>query len=177
MEKTTPIVNHSSPKCPYCHDSVTADSVKTACESCMAWHHLDCWQEHGACSTCQHVRDDERPSLASSEGRERKVCDQAGCTELAVNKKDMGALGKLCMSHGVIRAKRSENIMLALTLGALFYTLIYLMMALGDGQIESGLPMAIGCSLLGIFWGMIFLWQRRFHRKHLKGMTPKKALK
>lgn len=177
MEKTTPILNHSSPKCPYCHDAVTADSLKTACESCMAWHHRDCWEEHGACSTCHQVRDRDRASGSNSERGGRKVCDQAGCTEFAVNREEMGALAKLCTDHGVSRAKRSETLMLGLTLAAFFYGLIYLMMAFGEGEIDSGVPMAIACGVVASIWGSILLWQRRFHRMHLKGMTSKKALK
>ncbi|MDF1663901.1 MAG: hypothetical protein P1V97_19175 [Planctomycetota bacterium] len=178
MEKTAQIVNHSSPKCPYCHDSVTAESEKTACESCMAWHHLDCWREHGACSTCQHVRADERETQLGSAVSGRKVCSEAGCTEFALNKKDMGVLATLCMTHGVSRAQRSEAMMLALTLSAVIGSLMYFMMSIGDLKLESGVFMAVACAVVGSIWGSILLWQRKFHRKHLKDMTKsKKPLK
>ncbi|MDF1665998.1 MAG: hypothetical protein P1V97_29850 [Planctomycetota bacterium] len=52
MERNQGMVNSTAPRCPYCHDSVTVHSSKQACESCMAWHHKECWQEHGGCSGC-----------------------------------------------------------------------------------------------------------------------------
>ncbi|MDF1667040.1 MAG: hypothetical protein P1V97_35180, partial [Planctomycetota bacterium] len=52
MEQSRTITNHSKPRCPYCHDPITADSLKAACYACMAWHHEECWQDHGKCSSC-----------------------------------------------------------------------------------------------------------------------------
>ncbi len=42
--------------CPYCHETVRMADDKTACEQCAAWHHRECWSEHGACSACGHQR-------------------------------------------------------------------------------------------------------------------------
>jgi len=39
-------------RCPFCHDAVRPDQDKTACDACMAWHHKDCWANHGGCSAC-----------------------------------------------------------------------------------------------------------------------------
>lgn len=39
-------------RCPFCHDAVSPDQAKTACDACMAWHHKDCWADHGGCSAC-----------------------------------------------------------------------------------------------------------------------------
>lgn len=44
------------PRCPYCRDAVAPGARKTACDACMAWHHTDCWSEHGACSACGAVQ-------------------------------------------------------------------------------------------------------------------------
>lgn len=41
-------------RCPYCHESVRADSPDwVACAGCLAKHHEGCWNEHGACASCQ----------------------------------------------------------------------------------------------------------------------------
>ena len=40
------------PRCPYCHDPIEASARKTGCETCMAWHHRECWEEHAGCSAC-----------------------------------------------------------------------------------------------------------------------------
>lgn len=40
------------PPCPYCHGPVEPRQTKAACDSCMAWHHKECWEEHGSCSAC-----------------------------------------------------------------------------------------------------------------------------
>lgn len=42
----------SHPRCPFCHDPVAPSMEKTACHACMAWHHAECWGEHGGCATC-----------------------------------------------------------------------------------------------------------------------------
>jgi RING finger family protein len=39
-------------RCPFCHDAVSPDQDKTACDACMAWHHKECWSNHGGCSAC-----------------------------------------------------------------------------------------------------------------------------
>lgn len=41
------------PRCPFCRDQVRTAADKRACASCMAWHHAECWEEHGACAACQ----------------------------------------------------------------------------------------------------------------------------
>lgn len=40
------------PPCPYCHGPVEPRAIKAACDGCMAWHHKECWDEHGACAAC-----------------------------------------------------------------------------------------------------------------------------
>lgn len=36
-------------RCSYCHDEVTRDD-RRYCAECLAPHHGECWEEHGACS-------------------------------------------------------------------------------------------------------------------------------
>jgi hypothetical protein len=42
--------------CPYCKEDVRPTDEKVACDGCMAWHHADCWVDHGACSACGAAR-------------------------------------------------------------------------------------------------------------------------
>jgi len=44
------LVQH--PRCPFCRESVAPADAKAACDQCMAWHHAECWGEHGRCSAC-----------------------------------------------------------------------------------------------------------------------------
>lgn len=48
-------------RCPFCHDVVVPADEKAACDECMAWHHLECWEEALACSGCRS----QRPPLLS----------------------------------------------------------------------------------------------------------------
>lgn len=47
------------PRCPFCHLGVRPGvaEARRACEACMAWHHAECWAEHGRCSACGHSGD------------------------------------------------------------------------------------------------------------------------
>jgi hypothetical protein len=46
-------VARSLARCPYCHEGVASDAEAwVACRGCLARHHLACWSESGACSTC-----------------------------------------------------------------------------------------------------------------------------
>lgn len=53
MEQERVRANVRGDRCPYCHeDIVPSDPAKQACSSCMAWHHVACMEEHGACAAC-----------------------------------------------------------------------------------------------------------------------------
>lgn len=71
-------------RCPFCHDVVVPADEKAACDECMAWHHLECWEEALACSGCRSRRPpllSQRRALESGprvvelqrEGRARRV--------------------------------------------------------------------------------------------------------
>jgi hypothetical protein len=49
------------PTCPYCRGPVGVEARKAACDACLAWHHRECWREHGACTACGS----ERPPLTT----------------------------------------------------------------------------------------------------------------
>lgn len=134
------VVNHSILRCPYCHDVVTIQSSKKACEQCMAWHHKECWNETGRCSTCQ-FGDSHSPSNPPSrmvlqtkasvrsfeaEGQ-RKICHTAGCNHPALNTQRAHKYSNLCSTHGLAlweseSAKQmgSSILLWIATLGAFF---------------------------------------------------------
>lgn len=45
-------VSVEHPRCPYCHDAIQPQQVKTPCMTCMAWHHTACAEEHERCAAC-----------------------------------------------------------------------------------------------------------------------------
>lgn len=51
-ERTQAGIEVARDRCPYCHADVAPDQPKAACDSCMAWHHAECWEEYGACAAC-----------------------------------------------------------------------------------------------------------------------------
>lgn len=71
-DPTPRVVVDPGHRCPYCHEAVLTDQQKEACRTCMAWHHLGCWTEHGGrCAACGRppeevraaARTDPRPEL------------------------------------------------------------------------------------------------------------------
>jgi hypothetical protein len=53
------------PRCPFCHTAVLPAEEKTPCGKCMSWHHSECWDEHGRCSSCASPGDRPRKRRAS----------------------------------------------------------------------------------------------------------------
>ncbi len=57
MERAQQIRVADAPRCPFCHDAVEPSAAKEACPACMAWHHLECWNEHDTrCAACGGAR-------------------------------------------------------------------------------------------------------------------------
>src|SRR5262249_54233407 len=53
VEKRDIQVSSSASRCPFCHAEVVAERATTCvCASCLARHHVACWREHKACSSC-----------------------------------------------------------------------------------------------------------------------------
>jgi hypothetical protein len=79
IERERPLVDH--PRCPYCHEFVRPgdDEAKQSCGSCMAWHHAECWGEHGGCAACNRrdtgsARDTEaRRGVATQDAQKGEV--------------------------------------------------------------------------------------------------------
>lgn len=95
------IQNHSLPRCPYCHDSITMSAKKTGCEACMAWHHKDCWHELGGCSSCG-VQNQASTSAQRSRGLSNDTqCSDPSCAR-APQWSDFGTLDErraMCWEH------------------------------------------------------------------------------
>ena len=55
------------PRCPYCHDDIKPGGDNQACHECLAWHHSECWTQHGACVGCGNrwVKDPVSGSLSA----------------------------------------------------------------------------------------------------------------
>lgn len=77
-------------RCPYCHEGVGPEEVKTACGTCMAWHHEECWVGHSGCSGCG-LRDPEQRAP-----REERASETEGEDPNRVREYVLGGLGVLC---------------------------------------------------------------------------------
>ncbi len=50
-------VAHSPVRCPYCHDSCTAEDLDAiVCQKCLSRHHAGCWHEDRKCASCGSKR-------------------------------------------------------------------------------------------------------------------------
>ncbi len=56
-EETKLEVDRSPVRCPYCHDSCTAEDLAAiVCQQCLSRHHAPCWREAGRCASCSSTR-------------------------------------------------------------------------------------------------------------------------
>lgn len=42
----------AAPRCPFCHEEVTAGEAREWCEGCRARSHAACWREQEGCAAC-----------------------------------------------------------------------------------------------------------------------------
>ena len=102
MEQSVNIVNNSLPRCPYCHESVEISSSKTACESCMAWHHKECWQEHGGCSACGlRTNTNSTHSQVERTIEVREACSYLACQEPVQVRLTAHSYRVRCLTHAL----------------------------------------------------------------------------
>jgi len=109
------------PRCPYCHGDLDPGQAKHGCEACLAWHHRECWDEHGACSACGAREADAPPPArredaalggAPEKGAELTVpawppCVEAGCQRPAVW--EGGLYDERCLEHARADARSDVN--------------------------------------------------------------------
>lgn len=124
MEQTHTIVNNSAPRCPYCHETVDVQSTKLACLDCMAWHHRECWDEHGKCSSCgSKIEDDpilshsnQGPKTAvetpnqSSPNLQSQTCSHKNCQSHRQTPVRVKAYKEFCTEHATLRAQHQAKI-------------------------------------------------------------------
>jgi len=88
-------------RCPFCHDDIAANPDRTACPHCTAWHHSDCWSDHGGCSACGAGATDRR-------GVEQALlCESnSDCNKQAVRRFGVGVM---CGEHSIAAHRSFEN--------------------------------------------------------------------
>ncbi|MDF1665997.1 MAG: hypothetical protein P1V97_29845, partial [Planctomycetota bacterium] len=186
VERNQGMVNSTAPRCPYCHDSVTVHSTKQACEACMAWHHKECWQEHGGCSACGFKSKASTSSMAgnrrSAGGSERTAsatkspitttCDHRDCDNRTQSVVAVPAYKKRCMVHAQEfgRAKvRNYNRLIAFFA---FLTFIVVFASLIPGPLNDDV---IGVLVFELFYGLVFVSipasERRGHKRYVEKMV------
>ena len=82
----------SALRCPYCHVSLAGAEPKKGCDSCLAWHHAECWDEHGRCSTCGSGSADQAPVGSWT-------CARVGCPAAA----ERVSIGKISYKSVLLR--------------------------------------------------------------------------
>lgn len=155
MEQTHSIVNNSAPRCPYCHEAVTINSSKTACESCMAWHHKECWTEHGACSACgrgQAESLESQSTPAHHPSPETRSCRRPNCDEATQSQLRVVRYQKLCLSHAKEKAENSTEESKLLSIACAFFLFFLILgLSVADTQSDEAVPyilMSLFCALL-----------------------------
>lgn len=110
MKEDPKIVARALSKCPFCHDSISPSSEKTGCESCMAWHHLECWDSHGACSACGHKRTpSQRLSSHSAPVQNTGDCDIEDCQTPSLGAREADYCSILCVDHAQQQLKKNRR--------------------------------------------------------------------
>lgn len=153
MEHTQPIVNHSSLKCPFCHDSIQGDLRKKGCQECLAWHHLDCWNEHGRCASCQtEDQVDEHSQLIDR--NPAPLCQWDDCSERALNSKQAIRFSGFCATHGLMdlemRDRLAKWVMIVVTFLSAFS--FYMGVSNSDGELAIGTVLVFGVTLMLLFY-------------------------
>ncbi len=96
-------------RCPYCHDEIGQTLARTACQNCEAWHHSDCWNGHGGCSSCGYVRpgDAQRRAVRQPVRRPQgHVCSIPGC---GAPLPSAIAVPRLCLAHAEEARQRNPR--------------------------------------------------------------------
>jgi hypothetical protein len=190
MEREHLEIEVEHPRCPYCKDAVQPEQEKSSCHGCMAWHHAECWDEHGACSACGAT------ALADATAQQRRTapsslrpqCTWGDCTRPARGFRAPGfwplrvraPAGQRCLGHrlcsehlarGLRRVTRATPLIL-LMMGA-FLAMLVLAVASG-ADLSASLPelIVVGLFLLNASFG---LWRRKALRDELKTIEQELA--
>ncbi|MDF1666000.1 MAG: hypothetical protein P1V97_29860 [Planctomycetota bacterium] len=110
MKEEPKIVARALAKCPYCHDTISPRVEKTGCESCMAWHHLECWDSHGACSACGYKRTpSQRLANPTTLAMNTGDCDVEDCRERSLGSQEADYCAILCADHALEQLKKNRR--------------------------------------------------------------------
>ncbi len=97
MEEERSRIEIKRENCPFCRDAVRPGEENVACKACLAWHHSECWEDHGACATCGGTQFSGMRSQVG-EHCSRGTCTSALCPE-RLHPEALGADPKLCVRH------------------------------------------------------------------------------
>lgn len=163
--------------CPFCREAVGPGEDKTACDGCMAWHHAECWREHGACSACGGQR-------ALQAGLAGGGCAWPGCGEARSGidlrrqaaipgrdggRKEFRRLEDLCRGHAAECLSRlGRQQLFAIGVSALVTAVMCVFLASQTSRSSSDFSLAVGAAvLLCLIYGVLVVVQRRSNSKAL----------
>jgi len=125
MKEEPKIVAKATLKCPFCHDQVSPSASKTGCESCMAWHHQECWDSHGACSACGFQRTDSQRKRSQTISKAANgSCENESCVKSALGRSEFDYCSVWCEDHALKQLKknrRAGNVFFVASLALLGY--------------------------------------------------------
>ncbi len=164
-------------RCPYCHDPVAPSQDKLSCDGCMAWHHEECWLEHGSCSACGVERfAGDRSGEAERAGRGPDLCAWAGCElpvtsfegnyAVRVGDRDFVDIKKVCTPHAVqqLQSFRLQTLCVGLLMAAFAVFVTVMLVRRGASDFEWLIPAFF---VLGSAAG---LSARRKYRREIVGL-------
>lgn len=95
------VINKDKARCPYCHDTLELEAEKQGCPQCMAWHHADCWREHGQCASCGHSTETQKTPVAKPSSSRQCLHHDCQNDIAALNNGSIYAelLGQRCAEH------------------------------------------------------------------------------
>lgn len=110
MSKEPRVSARASARCPFCHDAITPSVAKTGCEACMAWHHIECWDQHGRCSACGHQRPKTHPFPPQAlPAPKLGHCEHEGCRAPALGASEADYCATLCASHALEQLSKNRR--------------------------------------------------------------------
>lgn len=191
MERIQTITNKSAPRCPYCHETVGASATKTGCEECMAWHHKECWTEHGGCSACG-FQSRERPhvtvpvpmstrelragapTVASTLNNEsERSCADSVCNNQTQDLVEAYVYKRLCLAHAqkLCESKlRRQNLIISISGIGLVLSAIASVQTPGRNGEIFAIPLFISLFFLAVAW-----LERRSQTRSLKSLDQSDA--
>lgn len=169
-------------RCPYCHDPVAPSQEKLSCDGCMAWHHEECWREHGSCSACgterfsgSHTqakpeRVEGRPRCAW-EGCEQPVTSFKGDYSVRMPDRQLVPIQRVCTPHTTQQLRSFGRQNLAMSLGmAAFAAFVTVLILRG-----TGVPNWIVLPVIFLLGTLIGTWAWRKYARESRELVRAEA--